>query len=77
MLGKTFRGGTTLGLHLDSNASGVSLQLCIHFTQLSSTDKCTVMHGPQCPDLNTQLQAVPIGQALRGGVLFTTFYHHS
>ena len=49
MMGKTFRGGTTLGLHIDSNASGVSLQLCTQFTQLSSTDKCAVMPGPQCP----------------------------
>ena len=71
MLGKSFRRGTTPGVHFDSNASGVSLQLCIPFTQLRP-----LTGDRSCLDLNAQLQAVPVGQALRGRVLFATFYHH-
>ena len=67
MLGKTLRGATTLGLHIDFNANGASLQLRIHFTQLRPVT------GTQPDlDLDTQLQAVPISQALRGRVSFAT-----
>lgn len=65
MLGKTLRGGSTLGLHIDSNASGASLQLCIHFTELRPLTAAQ----PDL-DLNAQLQAVPISEALCGTVSF-------
>lgn len=64
MLGETFRGGPKVGLHVDSSAGRVCLQLCIHFRPLTGARPGL--------DLNAQLQAVPIaiGQALRGGVSF-------